>query len=202
VSGPDALTRTGTAETARKVIHAAAGAGAAAVAWFAPPAAGRAVLVGAVLLALLIELLRTRVPAVRRRFDATVGHMVRPAERRTLTGATFLAIGAAFAVLSFPGRSAAIGILYAAFGDAAAALVGRRFGRHVYRPGRTAEGTAAFFSVTLLIGWATMDAGFVAAAVAAAGVTLVEAAPFPLNDNLLIPLAGAAACHWVTALPI
>src|SRR5690606_33678253 len=69
-------------------------------------------------------------------------------------------------------------------------------------PGRTAEGTAAFFSVTLLIGWATMDAGFVAAAVAAAGVTLVDAAPFPLNDTLLIPLAGAAACHWGTALPI
>jgi len=202
VSDPDALTHTGTAETARKVIHAAAGLGAAAVAWFVPPAAARAILLCAVLIALVIELLRTRVPAVRCRFDATLGRMLRPAERRALTGATTLAIGAALAVLFFPGRIAAIGILYAALGDAAAALVGRRFGRHAYRPGRTIEGTAAFFATSLLIGWAAPGAGFLAAIAAAAAVTLVEAAPIPIDDNVLIPVAGAAASRWIMLLAI
>jgi len=202
VSDPDALTRAGTAETARKAIHAAAGAGAAAVAWFAPPSAARAVLLAAVLIALVTELLRARVPAVRRRFDATLGSMLRPAERRALTGATTLAIGAALAVLLFPGRIAAVGILYAALGDAAAALVGRRFGRHPYRPGRTVEGTAAFFAISLLIGWAASGAGFLAAIAVAAAVTLVEAAPIPIDDNVLIPVAGAAACRWVMLLAI
>ena len=202
MSGPDALTRTGTAETARKAIHAVAGGAAATVAWIAPPSAARVVLLGAVAIALIIELLRMLVPAVGRRFDATLGSMLRPGERRGLTGATALAIGAALAVLFFPGRSAAVGILYAAFGDAAAALVGRRFGRLIYRSGRTVEGTATFFLVALLIGCTTLDATFLAAAVAAAVVTLVEAAPIPLSDNLLIPIAGAAACRWVTALPI
>ncbi len=202
MSEPDALTRAGTAETARKAIHAAAGGGAAAVAWIAPPSVARAVLLFAVLIALATELLRLRVPAVRRRFDSTLGRMLRPGERRSLTGATTLAIGAALAVLLFPGRVAAIGILYAAFGDAATALVGRRFGRHTYRPGRTVEGTAAFFAVCLLIGLAVPGAGVLAATAAAAAVTFVEAAPLPVNDNLLIPVAGAAACRWVMVLPV
>lgn len=199
---PDALTPSATAEAARKAIHAAAGAGAAAVAWFAPPSTARAVLLAAALVALATDLLRLRVPAVHRRFDATLGHMLRPAEHHALTGATTLAVGAAIAALLFPGRIAAIGILYAALGDAAAAIVGRRFGRRTYRPGRTIEGTAAFFATALAIGWAAPDAGLLGAAAAAAAVTLVEAAPLPADDNLLIPVAGAAVYRAVIGLPI
>src|SRR5690606_25092120 len=189
-------------ETARKAIHAAAGAGAAAVAWFAPPSTARAGVLSAALVALATDLLRLRLPTVHRRFDATLAHMLRPAEHHALTGATTLAAGAAIATLLFPGPVAAIGILYAALGDAAAALVGRRFGRHTYRPGRTIEGTAAFFATTLAIGWAAPEAGFLAAAAAAAAVTLVEAAPLPADDSLLIPVAGAAVCGTVVGLSI
>lgn len=196
-----ALTRS-TAETSRKAIHAAAGSGAAAVAWLAPPFAARALLLAAALLALAVDLLRLRVPAVQRRFHTALGHMLRPGELHTLTGATTLAVGAALAALLFPGRIAAIGILYAALGDAAAALVGRRFGRRYYRPGRSIEGTIAFFAATLAIGWAAPDAGFLAAAAAAAAVTLVEAAPLRVDDNLLIPVVGAAVYGAAIGLSI
>jgi dolichol kinase len=180
-------------EAARKAIHAAAGTAAALVAWFLPPLPARALLAAAALFALAMDLIRLRVPAADRRFRLAVGAMLRPAERRGLTGATMLALGAALTALIFPGRVAAVGILYAAIGDASAALVGSRLGRRTYRPGRTVEGTLAFFAAALAVGYAAPGTGLPAAAAAALAVTLVEAAPVPIDDNVTIPVAGAAA---------
>lgn len=175
------------------MIHAIAGTAAALVAWLLPPLPARALLVAAAVVALAIDLIRLRVPGAERLFRRTVGTMLRPAERRRLTGATMLALGAALAALIFPGPIAAIGILYAAIGDATAAIIGSRLGRRAYRPGRTVEGTLAFFAAALAIGYVAPGTDLPAAAAAALAVTLVEAAPIPIDDNVTIPIAGAAA---------
>src|SRR5690606_29012949 len=88
------------------------------------------------------------------------------------------------------GRTAlAAGILVLAWGDAAAALIGRRWGRHRYRVGpgwRSVEGSAAMCIVAII-------ALLVLAAAGAA--TLLEAASRWGADNLLVPL-GTSFLLW------
>lgn len=103
------------------------------------------------------------------------------------------------------GRPALVGgILVLAWGDAAAALVGKRFGRHRYRVGsgyRSLEGSAAMFGCSALAivaagalaggepyGWLPILGG-------AALATLLEAGSRWGFDNLLVPL-GTAWFLW------
>jgi len=77
---------------------------------------------------------------------------------------------------------------YLIFGDAAAALVGVQFGRHKLR-GKSLEGSAAFFVVSLIVGGFFLDP--LTAVVAAVFVTFVEALPLPYNDNFWVPVLSA-----------
>ena len=97
----------------------------------------------------------------------------------------------------------AAGILVLAWGDAAAALIGKRWGRHRYRVGsgwRSLEGSAAMCIVSIL---AIVTIGQLAGApyapllvLAAAGAaTLLEAASRWGADNLLVPL-GTSFLLW------
>lgn len=97
-------------------------------------------------------------------------------------------------------RDLTAGILALAWGDAAAALFGRAFGRHRYRVGsgyRSLEGSAAMFAFSLLAIWVAGDAVFrdpypiPAWLAGAAGATLLEAMSRRGADNLLVP-AGTA----------
>jgi phytol kinase len=88
-------------------------------------------------------------------------------------------------------------ILALTFGDAAAALVGRRFGRHRFAVGRarkSLEGSAAFFVVAVLVCAVFPRAEGVAAIAAfALATTLAEAFAGDGFDNTAIPLAGLLA---------
>ncbi|MEZ4653162.1 MAG: phosphatidate cytidylyltransferase [Candidatus Eisenbacteria bacterium] len=103
------------------------------------------------------------------------------------------------------GRAAlAAGILVLAWGDAAAALVGRRWGRHRYRVGtgwRSIEGSIAMFVLSVV---AIIAVGFWVGAspypfpiilLAAAVATLLEAGSRWGMDNLLVPL-GTTVLLW------
>jgi len=117
-------------------------------------------------------------------------------------------------VLTFESNRAvgAAGVLAMTYGDAAASLIGRRFGRRVYRVAgypRTVEGSLAMFGVS----WAAMlaafallgpqpDAGIVVATLAAAlVVTLLEAVSLWGIDNVLVPLGASLSLYllqgWV-----
>jgi dolichol kinase len=108
-----------------------------------------------------------------------------------------------------PGGRAAIcgGILALAWGDAAAALVGRRWGTHRYRAGsgwRSWEGSAAMFALSIpavaVAGAALRTAlgtGYPwwVVVAAAGGATLLEASGRRGVDNLLVPV-GTALLLW------
>ncbi len=98
----------------------------------------------------------------------------------------------------------AAGILSLAWGDAAAALIGKAWGRHRYRVGegwRSFEGSAAMFAFSalgiavagLVVGPHAYRAGAVLAAAVLA--TLLEAGSRRGLDNLLVPI-GTAALLW------
>jgi len=98
-----------------------------------------------------------------------------------------------------PGMMAGLAVLGVA--DPIAALVGRRWGKHTLRAGRSLEGTLAFFgsgTVAAFIGLAIVSAGSIgtmAGLAALAGLVgaIAELATRKLDDNLTIPLAVGAA---------
>jgi phytol kinase len=106
-----------------------------------------------------------------------------------------------------PSRAPVVaGCLVLALADPAAAWVGGRFGQRRLRPlrlRRTLEGSLAFFLVAVLaagmVAWSLapgIHAVRLAVGCAAAGA-LVEALSPPGWDNAVIPLAVAAAFHFL-----
>lgn len=100
----------------------------------------------------------------------------------------------------FGGRAASVAGLYAmGFGDAAASIVGRRWGRHGYRLAgvtKSWEGTGALLAVSfvfILIGtWPVLGhAAPLAAGGAAAAAALAEAPAGRGLDNLTVPITAA-----------
>jgi dolichol kinase len=75
-----------------------------------------------------------------------------------------------------------------------AALVGRRAGAGGYRfaSGKSAAGSLSFLAVATVILWAVPGIGPVWAGACAVLLTATEAASRRVNDNLYLPILGAA----------
>lgn len=186
-------------ELIRKLIHVLVAVVAVALVWSLPPFQGRVLMVGAALVALAAEAIRRWRPAAVV-FARLFGRLLRPHEATGITGATMLALGFALAVLAFPPHFAGAGILYAGVGDAASAVVGRYWGRLRYPDGKSLEGSLAFLAAALAAGWVSPGIGIVPAAVAAGATTILEGLPSRVDDNLALPLVGAAATWVATAI--
>jgi phytol kinase len=179
------------AEAARKASHVAVGIACVALPWVfadATPVLALAAVACAGLFAL-----RT-VPWLRARFGAAL-HGIARASYGEFAFVGGVALGFVLAHGDKPAYVAAI--LALSCGDAAAALIGRRFGRHPYALGRarkSLEGSAAFFVVAVLVCAVFPRAESVAAVAAfALATTLAEAFAGDGFDNAAIPLAGLLA---------
>jgi dolichol kinase len=183
-------------ELARKAIHVSSTALPLLV-WLVPRPLAIAVLVPVAVLAVAVDVARHRIRPVRYHFLRHTRTMLRPHERRGLAGATWMALAYAAALLVFPKPVAVAAMLFNGLGDATAALVGKRWGRHRTRWGKSWEGFAAGLVVDLAVGlgmWmiapaAVPLAGAMLGALVAASV---EFAPLPLDDNVRVTLAGGA----------
>jgi dolichol kinase len=189
-----------TQEIARKSVHIVFSLSATAIVWYLPTKISRIVFCSAAVIAVIIDVARFRVTAVERLFARYFAPLLRSHEIDRITGATTLALGVAVVVLLFPKNFAIAGLLYAGLGDAAGALVGRSYGRHRFPWGKSLEGSIAFFCVAIIVGWLVPGIGFRPALLAALAVTPIEAAPLSFDDNLIIPICGAAATWGATLL--
>lgn len=168
------------------------------------------------LVALSLDFLRTRSSAVHRFFDFTFGFMMRARERDVLrgktviNGATWVAVSFTLLVIFFPEDLAIVSFALFMIGDAVAAMVGRRWGRNQWaRRGCTVEGSIAFFLAGLAMAFglasaysavAYYDIETLALVGGVAVACLLEAAPLPVNDNLIAPLGAALSMLAITAL--
>jgi len=119
----------------------------------------------------------------------------RKKEQNRLGGEIFFLLGAIICLAVFDYRIAIAAILMTTFGDMAAAIIGKRFGRHwlPWFKKRAWEGIAAEFAVNIVIGYALMKVLLVPSPLAialamAATATIVETVVHKLDDNLLIPI--------------
>jgi dolichol kinase len=79
--------------------------------------------------------------------------------------------------------------LYFAFGDSAAALVGKIIGRHKTFPGKSLEGSLACFAVCFIAGLFIFNWQFALAGATIAAI--VEAIPWKISDNFWMQIINA-----------
>ncbi|HEX4048108.1 MAG TPA: hypothetical protein VH309_09760 [Elusimicrobiota bacterium] len=155
------------------------------------------------LIVLLIETARLRVPALERRLVAFFDGLIRETERRHYSGIFHTTAGSLAAMLIAGGDrvivGAAIGSL--AFGDAAAALIGKAFGRTRILGGqKSLEGSVACFAAcyALAIFVGVRPGAAAASSLAATVVELLPTTGF-FNDNLWMPIAAASVLRVLGA---
>jgi len=115
-----------------------------------------------------------------------------------------MAVAYALAVVLFPKPIAVMAMLFNGFGDAAAALVGKRFGRHRTAWGKSWEGFAAGLAVNLAVGLTISSLAPVlpapAAVAGALAAAVLEFLDLPIDDNVRVTLGGGGVAFLVALL--
>ncbi len=111
----------------------------------------------------------------------------RKKEENQFAGYIFFLIGSIICLAVFDFKIAAVAILMTTFGDLAAALIGKKFGKtHVYK-NKKLEGILAQLIVDVIIAYLILNNWYVILTMALTA-TIVETVTSKLDDNLLIPL--------------
>lgn len=128
--------------------------------------------------------------------------IIHPHEHHHINSATWYGTALIILALVSPPFASAAALAVLGFGDPAAGLVGRRWGRRPLTGGRTLEGTVAFALFGSLAAFAVISLWHGTAAVpllvlvsAAAGIAgaIAEAVSVRVDDNLTVPLSAALA---------
>jgi dolichol kinase len=139
-----------------------------------------------------LEFLRLRRPEINAWLIGKFGGIHRESEVMSPSGIFWTLLGCWLTMIIFVDKLIGVtGIGYLVFGDTAAALVGKIWGRHPWKknPTKTMEGSAAFAGISLL--WGLLMVRPHGALVGALFTAWVESLSMRVNDNLWIPLAGA-----------
>ena len=143
-----------------------------------------------------------RVPVIWQCYDFFFGRMLRDygEGKFHLSGGAPVLAAACLSALCFPKPYSALAMAVMLLGDTAAALIGRRFGKHRFFNGKSLEGTIAFVFtgfIVVLLGfvfgaymWQVLLGGLLG--VVAAALLELFNCELHLDDNLSIPLAVGA----------
>ena len=182
----------------RRVFHAANGSFIVlALTVFGLPVPTAILILSVILvLSLTLDVLRLLDPKVNVLFFRAFSFLASPREEKKLASSTWYALSALLVLAIFSKSYALAGILVLAWGDPAANIVGRRWGKIRLMDG-TVRGTAAFAVAALLalLFFVPWKPDIVVALVAA----LMEASPIDLDDNLIVPLTVATTLFLISA---
>lgn len=176
----------------RKLFHAVNGVTIAAALSYAAVSDRVAIVTLSAITAVLLgaDLARLADSRANELFFRVFSRLASPRELRGVASSTWYAIGILVTVTLFERSTAVSAVLVLALADPLAGYLGRRWGKRELLGG-TMLGSTVFFLVGFVVvgvrhGW------WVAAPVAFAA-TLAERKCWPLDDNLVIPLAAAGA---------
>ena len=174
-----------TAELQRKSFHLAMIAVPVWV-YLMPPTPALLGLILATFATVAVDLLRLSDHRLRRFFLQLFRSLIRPHEEEHLLGSTHYMIAALLSVIVFDHEVAIAALAFLVLGDAAAAIVGKRFGTPRYW-GKSPQGSMACFAVCLAVGVPLLGS-IPIALIGALAATLAEALPSPLDDNMRVPI--------------
>ncbi len=155
-----------------------------------------------------MEASRRLLPRVNELLMSLFGPVAHPHEASSVNSATWYTTAILLLALLFPLDAGVAALMVLGLGDPAAAIVGRRFGRHRLANGRSLEGSLAFAGfgfVGAFVALSTFHPTDAASLVTRSAVAAVAGAAAELfarrvDDNLAVPLAAAAAGTLLQAL--
>lgn len=155
----------------------------------------------AFLFSLLADICRFRKWEIQRFWTPITDYIVRPKEAAKFTGATHILFSGFVCLLLFDLPAAAFGMSTIILGDTAAALVGRKWGRHKYNHAdRSWEGSLSFLAASLLAAFVIPGLPLWIGVVGSVIATLVEAFSNQIDDNLSVPLVVGLFTHLAMRL--
>lgn len=174
---------------------------------FIPRATALAILIPLTMIFAATDFWRFRHPGLGDLYHRHVGWLLRSHERdhgrKRLNGATYVLLSACLCIVIFPKIVVLTAFPILIISDTAAALIGRRYGRHAFL-NKSLEGAAAFFlSALLVVTFAPKiaydPAEYLIGAIAALTGTIVESVSITVDDNLSIPLAVGGVMWFLYA---
>ena len=165
-----------------------------AIYWLIPREIALALLGVVLILLSVTEFFRLRRPEINAWFLQKFGGIHRESEVMAPSGIFWTLLGSWLTMLVFTNKRIVLPALgFLVFGDAVAALGGKKWGKHVWEknPNKTLEGSACFAAVSAL--WALLFVRWPVAILGGLSGAWIEARPLPWNDNFWIPLLSGAA---------
>ena len=149
-----------------------------------------------VIFCFFIEIFRYQHSFISKIFARYLSIIMRNFEKQgSLTGATWVFVGALITIIIVPQPFCILALLFLAFGDSVAALIGMKF-PFIKIGNKTLSGSLACFTMCLFTGLIfdfkiSLEIIFIGAFAA----TIAELASIKINDNLLIPLLSGCAMY-------
>ncbi len=166
--------------------------------YFAPPPLSILGLIIATLTTVVLDLLRLNDDRLRQFFLRFFRSLIRSHEEEHLLGSTHFMIAALISVLVFDKMIAISALFFLVIGDTAAAIVGKKFGKSIYR-GKSVQGSLGCLICCLMIGFLLLDSPWVILA-GSLSATIFEALPVPMDDNMRVPIASGLTMQLVARL--
>lgn len=136
---------------------------------------------------IIIDLARLKIKWLERIYLRVAKNLLRDREYSRPAASLYYLIGSGLTIILFPKQIAIAALAVQTLSDTVAALAGQRLGRHKIG-NKTVEGSAAF----LISAWIILAVYFgrepLKHFVPALAGTLAELVPFPVDDNLTVPL--------------
>jgi uncharacterized protein (TIGR00297 family) len=124
-------------------------------------------------------------------------------------GGFFYLLGAFLVTLLLPKEVAMASVSILAFGDPSATLVGKRFGKTKWstNKNKSVEGSMAMLTVSVIVlllyhFFYGLEVSLLTMILVAISVTMIEALPLRIGDNILIPMLGAMIIVAGTQIPV
>jgi dolichol kinase len=171
---------------------------------------GAVLLMASVMLTLAwtLEIGRRIMPGLNRFLMAMMSKLSHPHEEWRVNSATWFCTACFILACMWDLKVASVGIVVLGFSDPAAAIFGRRYGKHQLLNGRTLEGTGAFIAVGTVLAWLWLVAAWgeapgLALQMAFFGSVaggIAELFSRKIDDNLSIPVGTAVGVLATLAL--
>lgn len=128
-------------------------------------------------------------------FKPMIASMAREHELKgDFTGAAYILTTVCLVIALFDKPVAIAALAFIMTGDTAAALIGRKFGKHKYRH-KSLEGSLAFLVAAVITAFFIPGLPLTIGLIGAVVATITEGVSFKIDDNATVPLVSGLVMH-------